>query len=137
VALLPGTALETAVAAERVRAALAAADVVRRGCRVAATVSVGVASGSPTTAIDALITRADDALYRAKENGRNRVEIAADPDNAMAAGSDQTAAGEKKRAPRTTAPNKVASPSNAGRDFYSHTRTDTMRASPLGRRYAE
>jgi diguanylate cyclase (GGDEF)-like protein len=92
VALLPGTALETAVAAERVRAALADAAIVRRGRRIAATVSIGVASGSPTTAIDALITRADDALYRAKENGRNRVEIAADPDDATAVSSGQTGA---------------------------------------------
>jgi diguanylate cyclase (GGDEF)-like protein len=92
VALLPGTAFETAVAAERVRAALAAADVVRRGRRIVATVSIGVASGSPRSAIDALITRADDALYRAKENGRNRVEIDADPDDATAASRDQAAA---------------------------------------------
>ena len=93
VALLPGTALEGAVAAERVRAALAAADIVRRGRRIAATVSIGVASGSPKAAIDALITSADDALYRAKENGRNRVEIAADPDDPTAASRDQAAAG--------------------------------------------
>lgn len=92
VALLPGTALETAVAAERVRAALAAAAVLRRGQRIAATVSVGIASGSPTTPIDALITRADDALYRAKQNGRNRVEIAVDPDDATAAAREQATA---------------------------------------------
>jgi diguanylate cyclase (GGDEF)-like protein len=92
VALLPGTALETAVAAERVRAALAAAAILRRGQRIAATVSVGIASGSPTTPIDALITRADDALYRAQQNGRNRVEIAVDPDDATAAAREQATA---------------------------------------------
>ena len=43
VALLPGAALETAVAAERVRAAFAAAVILRRGQRIAATVSVGIA----------------------------------------------------------------------------------------------
>ncbi|MGO9400324.1 MAG: diguanylate cyclase [Xanthobacteraceae bacterium] len=76
VALLPSTSAEAAVAAERVRAALAAASIVRNGRRVAATVSIGVASGSPATAIDLLIRLADEALYRAKENGRNRVELA-------------------------------------------------------------
>jgi diguanylate cyclase (GGDEF)-like protein len=83
-ALLPSTAPEAAVAAERVRAALAAIPIVSNGRSIAATVSIGVASGSPTTAIDVLIARADDALYRAKENGRNRVEIAAEPDEATA-----------------------------------------------------
>src|ERR1700722_2761063 len=76
VALLPSTLAEASIAAERVRAALAAASLIRNGQRVAATVSIGVSSGSPTTAVDLLITRADDALYRAKANGRNRVETA-------------------------------------------------------------
>jgi diguanylate cyclase (GGDEF)-like protein len=79
VALLPSTAAEAAIAAERVRAAFAAASIVRNGRRIAATVSIGVASGSPATAIDLLITRADDALYRAKGNGRNRVAVAGSP----------------------------------------------------------
>jgi diguanylate cyclase (GGDEF)-like protein len=96
-AVLPSAALEAVVAAERLRAALAAAHIVRNGRRIAVTVSIGVASGSPTTAIDALITRADDALYRAKENGRNRVEIAADPDDATPASHDQAAASVPRR----------------------------------------
>jgi diguanylate cyclase (GGDEF)-like protein len=78
VALLPSKAADAAIAAERVRAALAAASIVHDGQRIAVTVSIGVASGPPTSAIDSLITRADEVLYRAKENGRNRVEIAED-----------------------------------------------------------
>jgi diguanylate cyclase (GGDEF)-like protein len=76
VAVLPSTLAEAAIAAERVRAALAAASIVRNGQRVTATVSIGVSSGAPTAAVDSLITRADEALYRAKAGGRNRVETA-------------------------------------------------------------
>jgi diguanylate cyclase (GGDEF)-like protein len=97
VAVLPSTAAEAAIAAERVRAALAAASIVRNGRRITATVSIGVASGSPATAIDLLITRADDALYRAKENGRNRVEIAGDPVQIPAASQDQAAGVARRR----------------------------------------
>jgi diguanylate cyclase (GGDEF)-like protein len=91
VALLPSTAAEAAIAAERVRAAFAVASISRDGRRVAATVSIGVASGSPATAIDLLITRADEALYRAKRNGRNRVEVAGEPAKTPAVSQDQAA----------------------------------------------
>jgi diguanylate cyclase (GGDEF)-like protein len=99
VAVLPSTAAEAAIAAERVRVALAAASIVRNGRCITTTVSIGVASGSPATAIDLLITRADDALYRAKGNGRNRVEIAGDPVEIAAASQDH-AAGVARRRPR-------------------------------------
>ena len=40
------------------------------------TVSIGVAFSRSDYKLDELLELADEALYRAKENGRNRVEIA-------------------------------------------------------------
>ena len=94
VALLPGTLADGAVAAERVRAAFAVA-----GAEFPATVSVGVACGSPAAALDALIARADAALYRAKMNGRDRVETDAE---AVAAAADRPA--QRGASVRATAP---------------------------------
>jgi diguanylate cyclase (GGDEF)-like protein len=67
-ALLPETDHDTACqAAERVRQA------VERECGV--TVSLGVAACRPSDDRESLVGRADQALYRAKHNGRNRVEF--------------------------------------------------------------
>jgi diguanylate cyclase (GGDEF)-like protein len=76
VALLPNTLSEAIVAAERVRVAFAAASNVPGGDHVPATVSIGAVCGSASAKIEVLIERADVALYRAKSNGRNRVETA-------------------------------------------------------------
>jgi diguanylate cyclase (GGDEF)-like protein len=89
IAALPSSLSEAAIAAERVRVALAATSIMRNGQRVGATVSVGVSCGAPTTTIDGLITRADEALYRAKADGRNRVEAVEVVVEALADGAAQ------------------------------------------------
>jgi diguanylate cyclase (GGDEF)-like protein len=79
VAILPGAAKDVAVAAERVRAAFQAAGVMVADQPVGATVSIGIAGGEPGTDVTALIAAADKALYKAKQNGRNRFELADEP----------------------------------------------------------
>jgi len=73
-ALLPGNLADAKVVAERVRNAFQAAGATVAGCDLDATVSVGAASGQPGTELMALLAAGDAALYRAKANGRNRVE---------------------------------------------------------------
>jgi predicted signal transduction protein with EAL and GGDEF domain len=63
------------VVAERIRAAFESAARTVSGRYIGATVSVGVASHETAANIDALLARADAALYAAKANGRNRVEV--------------------------------------------------------------
>ena len=82
IVVLPSTLVDAAAAAERVRTAFAAETVSCDGTLIATTVSVGVACGSPAAPIAALLARADETLYRAKTNGRNRVEVS---DEAVAA----------------------------------------------------
>jgi diguanylate cyclase (GGDEF)-like protein len=76
--VLYDTALDKAVAvAERIREAFAASAQEVDGRPVCATVSIGlVHSDSATLDVPELLAQADQALYFAKENGRNRVEVA-------------------------------------------------------------
>jgi diguanylate cyclase (GGDEF)-like protein len=63
--------------AEHIRRAFAEATRAVDGCQVAGTLSIGVVlhQGSPVDVLD-LLVQADHELYRAKERGRNRVEVA-------------------------------------------------------------
>lgn len=83
--LLPGVTLELAEqVAERLRMKIADTVVKVDGNEIHMTASMGVAA-YPTTAVDNLndlLKAADQALYRAKEGGRNRVELARAADNA-------------------------------------------------------
>jgi len=77
-ALLYDTTRERAlVIAEEIRSSFAAATGEVDGRPVVATVSIGVViSHDAVLDLSALLAQADHALYRAKDNGRNRVEIA-------------------------------------------------------------
>ncbi len=63
-------------AAERIRAAVEKAVFDWEGKRIAVTISLGVASLHPGENVpDIMVRRADEALYRAKKNGKNQVCI--------------------------------------------------------------
>jgi two-component system chemotaxis response regulator CheY len=77
--VLPGTALDEAtVVAERLRIAIAESEILlAENANLSLKASLGVASSSdnPTGphTLDSLVNRADEALLRAKREGRNRV----------------------------------------------------------------
>ncbi|WDY60054.1 GGDEF domain-containing protein [Pseudomonas sp. PSKL.D1] len=72
--LLPGTELADARRiAERIRAAVEQADTPHVGTL---TLSIGVACRQPgTEQAETVLKQADELLYKAKQNGRNRVEV--------------------------------------------------------------
>lgn len=79
--ILPGAQVPTALAAaERLRTAVECLAVPHEGANMpgVVTVSIGVAVAQPRPGIaaDDLLAAADEALYQAKNNGRNRIELA-------------------------------------------------------------
>ena len=79
IAVLPDASLEDAVfVANRVRASVCANRFSGTLSQLSLTISLGVAMFSKTdcASVDSFIKLADDALFRAKANGRNRVEPA-------------------------------------------------------------
>lgn len=74
--VLPHTELEAAVvAAEKLRLAIAALRFDRDGRNFGVTSSFGVSQKVPDDSIGDVVQRADRALYRAKNEGRNRIEV--------------------------------------------------------------
>jgi diguanylate cyclase (GGDEF)-like protein len=77
-ALLPGAGTERAIEiAERMRARLEDDPIVVERRSIAVRVSVGVAELRSVDTPDDIVRRADEAMYAAKRQGRNRVEVAA------------------------------------------------------------
>jgi len=75
--ILPNVKLDTAVRiAERARVAIEATPFTIGDDTVRVTASFGVAERAEGEARDAVIARADEAMYRAKQAGRNRVASA-------------------------------------------------------------
>ena len=73
--LLPDTGLAEALeVAERVRAAMEACPISGPEGAFFVTVSIGVVAARAREGFDAMLARADEAMYAAKQNGRNRVE---------------------------------------------------------------
>ncbi len=74
--LLPETNLKKAASVlERLRGLVCASEIADEENRTTVTVSIGVAQLSKGESPDEAIQRADEALYRAKEAGRNRVVL--------------------------------------------------------------
>jgi two-component system, sensor histidine kinase LadS len=78
---LPETPLEQAVqVAERLRLTLAETPITTENGHLHITVSIGLTiTGPGSTDLNTLIQQADEALYQAKDNGRNRVEVFRQP----------------------------------------------------------
>ncbi|MDO8846180.1 GGDEF domain-containing protein [Methylicorpusculum sp.] len=77
--IMPDTHIQKALTvAENIRATLEKSRLKRKDNSESIgviTVSIGIASLKPDDTVESLITRADEALYKAKDNGRNQVVL--------------------------------------------------------------
>lgn len=75
--------------AERVRNEVEALVVCQNSAQISVTISAGVtATSDPNLSLQDLMAIADKALYRAKQNGRNRVEVEGEPGKRAPAGTE-------------------------------------------------
>jgi len=73
--VMPDTDMAGAqVVAERLRQSIAHRPIDVGTAKIDMTVSVGLAADEPTIGAEALIKKADEALYKAKKGGRNRID---------------------------------------------------------------
>lgn len=99
-AVLPGSTLNQALdIAERLRRRVEQLTASDNSLDASATISIGVAQMLPSdTGIEDIERRADEALYRAKSSGRNRVDTAIDPNVSQERGAFAGAAAATGRA---------------------------------------
>jgi len=73
--ILPETEINAAmVIGERLRKRVEAMEIPQKECSIKITISIGAShSSTDDLSIDDVLQRSDSALYRAKENGRNRI----------------------------------------------------------------
>lgn len=78
-AILPATDIEQAAAtAERIRLKIEQLVVAVDGKKISVTLSIGISQYRSEELLSSAIARADEALYKGKAGGRNRVELAPD-----------------------------------------------------------
>jgi diguanylate cyclase (GGDEF)-like protein len=81
-------------AVERLRLMICAAPVEYEDLKIPISASFGISSATPPTDINIATKHADEALYRAKEGGRNRVVVFRDDHMSLISKSIQEEAGE-------------------------------------------
>ena len=83
-----GNAQQSAIIAERIRAAVEALRIADQGRPLAVSLTIGCAARQPGETVEHCVARADAALYRGKQAGRNRVVIADHATTVIAARGD-------------------------------------------------